>query len=176
MLHAMLTREVRCWGPFESLAIKKGMRVDGIDAEVLGLIADRARVLEVVFEACRVGRGKPVTREVLDASDVVSNTFMDRLVKLSASFGGDARRIIDALDSKQLQRWRSENTESLRAYFEEEGYLDPEEPLTKEEIHHRALEAAIRSRPDAELGEGWLDAVITGLLDGSPDVDRTVDP
>jgi len=164
VLHALLMQRVSCWGPFESLVVKGGLSVDGLDEDALRLVATRARVIRAAFTACRVGRGKPVDRAALETSGAVTDVFIDRLAELTASLGGDASRLIDAIESGQVHRWRSSNTHLLREYLEQEGYLDPEQPLTRDEVYHRALGAAAKERPDGDLGEGWLDRVVDSLL------------
>ncbi|MFU8830092.1 MAG: ATP-binding protein, partial [Phycisphaerales bacterium] len=163
VLHALLVRRIRCWGPFESLVVKGGLSVDSLDEDALSLLGARARVVRAVFTACRVGRGKPVDRAALAASGAVTDAFIDRIAELAASLGGDASQLIDAIESGQVQRWRSNNTDLLRDYLEQEGYLDPEQPLMRDEVYHRALEAAAKERPERHLGEGWLDRVVDGL-------------
>lgn len=164
VLHSLLTRRIRCWGPFESLVIKGGLTVDGLDDQARQLLDARAKVVRAILAARRVGRGKPVDRAALKASDVVSDAFIERLAELCASLGGDASRLIDAIETGQVQRWRSSNTELLREYLEQEGYLDRERPLTRDEVYHLALEAAVKETRGGDLGEGWLDRVIGGLF------------
>lgn len=163
VLHALLVQRIRCWGPFESLVVKGGLKVDGLDDDAIGLVGARARVIRAAFAACRVGRGKPVDRAALEASDAVSETFIDRLTDLAGSFCGEASSLINAIDEGQVQRWRSNNTEPLREYLEEQGYLDPEQPLTRDEVYYRALEVAAKERPDGDLGDCWLDRVVDSI-------------
>lgn len=163
VLHSLLTRRIRCWGPFESLVINGGLKVDGLDDQARKLLDARAKVVRAVFTACRVGRGKQVDRAALEASGAVTDAFIDRLAELAASLGGDASRLIDAIETGEVQRWRSSNTDLLREYLEQEGYLDPEQPLTRDEVYHRAIVAAAKETPGGDLGEGWLDRVVDGL-------------
>jgi len=163
VLRALLMQRVSCWGPFESLVVKGDLSVDGLDGDTLRLVGVRAKVIRTAFAACRVGKGKPVDRAALEASGVVSNTFIECLADLASSLGRDASRLIDAIESGQVQRWRSNTTDSLREYLEKEGYIDPEQPLSREEVYHRALETAAKERPGGDLGEGWLDRVVDSL-------------
>ncbi len=88
---------------------------------------------------------------------------MGRLTDIAALFAGYVRRLIGVLEGGQVPRWRSTNTDLLREYREEEGYLDPEHPLTRDEIYHRALDAAAKERPDGDMGKGRLDRVVDSL-------------
>jgi uncharacterized protein YhaN len=163
LLHALLKKYIRCWGPFESLVVKRVVQLEGLEDDRIRVIVARARAIKAAFAAWRVGRGRSVDRAALEASSAVSGSFIEWLTELTASVDGDARRLINALDASQVTRWRSASTDTLREYLEEQGYLDQGQRLTREELCHRALGDSARAHVGVELGEGWLARVVAGL-------------
>jgi len=95
-------------------------------------------------EFWRLGRGKPVDRSVLESaavngSGIVSGTFIDEISDLTDSLHGDAVSLLTALENKQVGGFLTRKTEALRQFFENEGYIDHQERLTKEEREQKIL-------------------------------------
>ncbi|MCZ6463394.1 MAG: hypothetical protein O7A09_03565 [Proteobacteria bacterium] len=113
----------------------------------------RVEVFEAFFPLWRIGRGRPVDRAVLAASGAVSDVFIEPLTSLAEDLGGDARRLVAALeagDDERTRRFRSAQREELRAFLEQEGHLDPAAPLETPELRARVV-ATVRARSDANL-------------------------
>ncbi|MHC4909967.1 MAG: ATP-binding protein, partial [Planctomycetota bacterium] len=163
LVYALITRSIRCWGPFESLVASGLIDVDGLDERRIAVTNARAVAIEAAFDAWRIGRGQAVARDVLEASGAVTSTFIDRIADLAASVGGDAREVIDALDRGEVSRWRSSGTETLREYLEEHGYLDEERRLLPEEILHRVLEQVALEHRGVDIGDDWVKRLVDGL-------------
>src|SRR5690606_40336432 len=87
-------------------------------------------------------------------SAAISPAFLESAAELAAACEYDAKRLIDAIDGGALKRFRSENKELLRAYFEEQGYLDHRSALT-----HREIEMQVTARLGHEIGKGVISAV-----------------
>lgn len=137
-LHGLLQLGVRTWGELETLA-RFSSEPGPVIGEALEEARAGARVLETLAELRRIGRGRPVDRQVLVDSGAISARFLDRVADLAASLGGDAARLVAALEEGRLPHFRSEAARKLREYLEEHGYLDANEPLTIEEIRARVL-------------------------------------
>jgi uncharacterized protein YhaN len=163
LLHSLVKKNIYCWGPFEALVVKGIVRIEGLDENTIGVVAARARAVRSAFSAWHIGRGKSVDRLVLEASSAVSGAFVNRLVELAASVGGDALQLIELLKDGQVSRWRSTNTEALNEYLEEQGYIDYERRMTRDEIHHRSLEETAREHAGVDLGDDWLNRMVAGL-------------
>ena len=143
--------------------VKRVVSLDGLDDEQLSVVVARAGAIRAAFKAWRIGRGRPVDRAALEASGVVSESFIDRLKDLAVEVEGDPLQLIDALEKGQVKRWRPAITERLREYLEDQGYLDHEQPLAQEELYHHALASSAREHVGVDLGEGWLERMIASL-------------
>lgn len=96
-------------------------------------------VAERYIEAHAIGRGRRVDRAVLEGTDAVSESFIDRLSELARDLEGDAAAILAALDDKQVPNFRTSKIELLRRALEASGHLDPAEPLGAAALRVRAL-------------------------------------
>jgi hypothetical protein len=170
-LHALLKRGIERWGQLRSL-VEQG---EGGASLLPGGAADwpaleaRGRALTAAFEAWRVGRGRPVDRAVLLDSGAVSDKFIDAVAALAADCAGDAKALIQALENGQVPRWQANKTEQLRDYLEAEGYLDPRNPATGEDIRIAVLRAVAGDLQQGRLDQGWIDRLIGGLpLEAEP--------
>lgn len=162
-LHALLQKRIATVGQFESRVVKRLVRVDGLAEEDTDRIAVRARAIRAAFEAWRIGRAAPVDRAVLEEADAVTDNFIDRVWEVAAGVGGDGRQLVHALNEGRVPRWRTANTERLREYLEEHGYLVRDEPLTPDEICQRVLEESARTSDGPDLDPVWIERVVRGL-------------
>jgi DNA repair protein SbcC/Rad50 len=132
-LHRVLEHHVERVGPLRA-ALAGGVRLLEPDAST------RAQAwivhADAVLNAWCVGRGKPVEREILAREDSgVTDTFLDKITDLARELGGDAKKLIDALERNEhpnAARFRQASREKLRELLEREGYLDPRTPLERE--------------------------------------------
>jgi len=162
-LYALLQKRIATVGQFESRVVKRLVRVDGLAEEDIDRIAVRARAIRGAFEAWRIGRAAPVDRAVLEEADAVTDNFIDRVWEVAAAVGGDGRQLVHALNEGRVPRWRTANTERLREYLEEHGYLVRDEPLTPDEICQRVLEESVRTSDGPDLDPAWIERVVRGL-------------
>lgn len=144
-LYKLLKLGIERWGQLNNL-LERGRGESVIDdADRLLRIKQNADALDAFVQAWKVGRGKPVDRQVLEDSGAVSNTFIDEVTELAESVNGDAERIIEALRDGQVDRFRSDKTDELETYFEENGYIEPTKPLTDDQIRLRVVERFLES-------------------------------
>ncbi len=120
-------------------------------------LEERCRVVEAWWEAWQVGRGAPVSRGDLEASECVSETFIERVAERAALGGGDAATLISDLREGGVSRFRADAVNALEAWLERAGHLDPRTPLTAEARRTTAL-AAARTPADARATVDWLEA------------------
>jgi hypothetical protein len=158
VLHEVLrTLGVARWGELRALLAYGNAT---LDAALIARTEARARALAHALDLCRLGHGRPVDRAALVASGAVTETFLDRLAELCAAVGGDARRLIEAIDQREVRGFRTKARDDLHDFLEEHGYLDAHESLDVEAIRTQTLVAAA-----ADLAAGSLTpACVDGLL------------
>jgi hypothetical protein len=106
-----------------------------------GLVA-RIELLETFCHAWREGRGTPVGRWELEASDAVTAKYLDRVVELASEFDGDARQLVASLRERKdsrLSGYRSKSADDLERFFIEHGHLDDKPILCEAELIERAV-------------------------------------
>lgn len=102
-------------------------------------LSARIGLLDRLLRLWRHGRGKPVTREVLEDSDAVSETFIDAVTELCHEVNGEADLLIAGLRDKRVSGFRSNKLEELEAYLSSHGYLVQETPLTATEVELKLM-------------------------------------
>ena len=142
-LHRLLAAGIETYGQLQSLAA-----CGDVDAyaptDLLARIQARACVLDAFAEAWRIGRGCPVSPEVL-AESGVSERFIQRVTDLARELGWDARRLVDALGARQDDRakgFRSDALDQVKESLMESGHLDTRATLNEQDLLARVLAAA----------------------------------
>jgi hypothetical protein len=117
-----------------------------------------------LVELARRGRGRPVDREVLEASGAVSEVFIERATALAERLAGDAARLVQAIDAGELKGFRSDKADDLRAWLTESGHLPEEEPLQPDELlttlHLRAQR--LPEPPERKVLADWISRWLQG--------------
>ena len=140
VLHRFLIAGINRWGQFRLLLeLGKVPELDNTSPLVLRARA-RAEVLDAICHNWRVGRGSPVDRQIIEDSDAVSASFLDRLVELAQQVGGDGRELLKRLRAGELPRFREANIVKLEDYLREHGHYDARDPLSADDIRQRVLE------------------------------------
>jgi hypothetical protein len=138
--HHLADLRVERWGALR-LLVENG--ADSlVDAALFERIGARARALETALELGRIGRGRPVDRPEVEASGAISDTFMDAVVDLCRRSGGDARRVMEALERGDIRRFQAKARETFRDFLEENGYLDERDPMDPDELRACVLASA----------------------------------
>jgi hypothetical protein len=142
-LYKLLTAGVQTYGQLDLLASFGGVSAYLPD-KALERMRARACVLDAFSEAWKVGRGKPVSREIL-ANAGVSESFSDRVTSLARDLEWDAKRLVQALSARKDERakgFRSSVLEIVIENLQESGHLPTEDPLNKVVVLDRVLAAA----------------------------------
>jgi exonuclease SbcC len=108
-----------------------------------------AQLTQVLLEAWRIGRGRPLEREALERCGAVTDVFLERVWDLAVRLGGDAKALLAALEAGEVKRFHSRKIEELARFLEQERYLDPSEVLAEDAVYDRVLKAAA---PSVEAG------------------------
>ena len=102
----------------------------------------RIEGLEILTQALREGRGRPVDRHVLSDSGAISDKYLDRLDQLAEELDGDAALLVQALRDKSDRRtsgFYRDKCDDLEEYLESEGFLDRRARLDSAAIYSRLL-------------------------------------
>ncbi len=139
-LHRLLRAGVTTYGSLHTMAMHG--QVDSlIDAAALARAEARAHALDAFAEAWRVGRGTPLTREVL-ADSGVTDKFIDGICSLADDLEWDAARLIDALDARNDERTRGfqkRTRDRMVEHLTGTGHLDPRPTRDKESVYAHLL-------------------------------------
>ncbi|HUP25862.1 MAG TPA: hypothetical protein VNB06_23335, partial [Thermoanaerobaculia bacterium] len=112
-----------------------------------------AQLTQVLLEAWRIGRGRPLERDALERCGAVTDVFLERVWELAVRLGGDAKALLAALEIGEVKRFHSRKIEELARFLELERYLDPSEVLPEEAVYDRVLKAAAPA-----VGAGLIEA------------------
>jgi uncharacterized protein YhaN len=164
-LHALLSAGVEHWGELEALA----RHADGaiVAPDELARLAALARAADAWFDGVRIGSGRPVDREVLVRARGVTSSFLDRVDDLSRRLGGDAKRLIAAIEEGEVKGFRTTQMAAFREFLEEEGYIDAHEPLADVEIRGRTLGSIAPELEQSVVTIADADALIARLQAGA---------
>ncbi|MEN9642259.1 MAG: hypothetical protein RIR77_1448 [Planctomycetota bacterium] len=96
--------------------------------------------------AWQVGRGKPITRAVIDDAEGVTVAFREQIWEIARQSNGDARELMQKLKTTPPARWRQTYTEALERWLQSNDYLIEEEPVDIKEIVTRVYEELAAKR------------------------------
>ncbi|MFW5817093.1 MAG: hypothetical protein ACOCWV_01020 [Planctomycetota bacterium] len=161
-LHELLETGVTTCG---QLAVMQdsGASLDAKANELTAALA-RAHAIERACRLWRQGRGQPVNRAALEDSGAVSEKFIDEVSALANQLGGSAADLLEALKDRQVARWHSSNTDKLREFFLENGYLDEEPILAADEIIARLVGQFAGDLQAGTIRRSWLRMTIESLF------------
>lgn len=172
ILHRFLKAGVNTWGQLKNVGeFNAAMLVNG-SAEALRTASATARALESLGEAWRVGRGRPIDRQVILDSGAVSANFIDRVCALLDAVEGDATRLVEALEAGDVPRFRAEAIANLRAYLCAHGYIDERPRLSAEQMRGRMLAAVAEDVRRGTIDVGLVDGLLSSCLARTPAPER----
>lgn len=175
-LHRLLRQGVNRWGQLQTL-IEYGQ---GKWLTTESTIFQRARaaadVLCRAVECWRIGRGRPVDRDVLLRSGCVTPKFIDAVVELAKNVGDDSQALIESLQDGDAKGFQTKKRDELAEYLQMEGYLDDRDVLTSDQILDQvrpvAFDSLDRNLIDLEKMEELVNFVVRigeRQQDGLPD-------
>lgn len=133
----LIERGVKTWGQLEFQYQQVGTAATPLSEAKDRHVQALAKALRSWQKAWKVGRGKPISREVLLDSGAVSDTYINRVSELANELDGNAEALLYELregDDPRTNRFRKNKADELEAYCESNGYLDPREPHNDEEM------------------------------------------
>jgi hypothetical protein len=123
-------------------------------ATVFATIRDVVRCVEFIQRQWRIGRGRPVDRDLIEECDSVSRVFVERLVELATACDGDASAVLAAIEAGELKGFRKAKAQELREELAERGCLPEQRRKHPDEI---------RVEFDAFLGNAFDERAQTRL-------------
>lgn len=163
LLHQLLCCQIATWSQLRTLLDHGGAGIiDANDRQRKRILAT-ARAVEAACRAWRIGRGKSVDRSALVDAGCVSDAFIDELTALAKASNGDAENLLSSLEAGDVKYWRAENTERLREYFVEQGFLSNETPQSIDEIRACTLTAIAEALRTGDIDEAVIQRIIISL-------------
>ncbi len=162
-LYEYMRKGIVWWNQLRTLYSYSAMRTSMTASEPYNRASVAMKAVRAACEAWRVGRGRAVDRMALLESGCVSNNFIDELSELASDLRGDAGAILAALEAGDVKRWRTAATENLRDYFEANGYLTLDEPLSTEEIRARVVAAVTDDLEAGLIDRQVIERIIASL-------------
>jgi ABC-type cobalamin/Fe3+-siderophores transport system ATPase subunit len=161
LLHRWLGLRIETVGALRSFTKSSDSRAYA-SADEVARVEAWTSVYDSILSAWRIGRGRPIGRDVLESAGV-SEKFIDDVCAIANEVGGDAKQLVaklSARDDARLRGWHEKKTASVAEHLAAHGSLDMREPLPERELIARALLAA-------------APAVTNGLITGEQAVART---
>lgn len=157
LLYDCLKSGVGLWGQLRAFW-HAGGRIKGIDDKVIRDMEKKAELLDQFQELYSIGRPKPINMEVIAASEVVSDTFIEAVRNNLAEVNGDPRQLLQSLNT--IKRFRGESIRQLENYLREKKHIDDNDPLEPGEIMIRIQALITSSETDPEEAQQFLNGIL----------------
>lgn len=159
-------RSVHTWGQY--LALARAQRLEGIWTEsVHEKAVARAQVIEAVCREWRYGRPRPVTRDALRDSSLITERFWDEVIDCAESRAWDGQALIDALTNREVTGFYRTTTERLEEWFREQGHIVDSEPRPDHLVRASAFSAGADAIERGVLAESEIDELLRSMT-GAP--------
>jgi hypothetical protein len=140
------------WGQVRQFTVNGASPALGLGPERIRQMTARAEACRALIEAARIGQGRPVTLEALQASNGLTPAFAARCHDLLEQCAQNGQEFLDRLEQGEISGFRSSNVARFREYFEANGHIVAEQPLSSEELRVQLL-----ARLQDEIAGGWID-------------------
>ena len=156
LLHQLLERRIQRVGQWQMASAAGSAIAEQLASATLvgGQLGARVDLLEDFCRLWSEGRGRPVDRDVLEASGAVSDTFFERVVEVASELDGNAESLIQAMRLRQDERlggYRKQAAEKLEVFLKEEGHIDRRPILAEDEISPRMMASPAAARLPGDL-------------------------
>lgn len=165
LLYKMLRKQVTSWWQLKQMPESDREKLFPGSGEAIGRAQAAAKAIESACRTWRIGRGKPVTRQDLYNSKVITDHFMNDVVKLAESVDGRAEDIIDGLNNRLVRGWHKSKSHELNSYFHAHSHLVESRPQTRTDVHRRVRAALSEELKQNLVTEEKLDLIINTLPD-----------
>ncbi len=161
----------RTWGQLRFQHQRGGLPATGLSEDDFVHVRALARAAESWKEAWQVGRGRPVDRPALEQTDAVTDTFIDGVSALAKELDGDAEallREVRARDDERVRGFRSAKADDLETYLRENGFLDPRDRHSPEQMWQYVLADLAGDRQNGRVALDDLDRLFERLRGATP--------
>lgn len=159
LLYKCLQKGIRQWGQLQSFVQNNG-RISGLDDDTWQIICSKAELLTRFKELYSIGRPKPVGRDVLKQSGLISDTFIDAVAEKAAELNGNPEQLLLALRNGEVSRFYRTKTEELADFFIANNFIDENEPMSMDDILIKLQAFISETVIDAKDAEEFLHTVI----------------
>lgn len=163
LLYRLLELGIERWGQLENLLERTDGAVITDDLDEVRRIERNGKALKAFVRAWQKGRGERIDRQVLRDSGAVSENFIDDVTELAKKHIGDAEEIITGLRNGEVDGFWEGKKDELEQYFEENGYIEPLDPLEPEEIRARVTQAFLSNDVPRERASERAEQLISRL-------------
>ncbi len=145
-LYEALSRGITTWGQLKALAsaFASGSSDAALSASLFARAEASAKAFQEAQRIWQAGRGRKVDRDALKESGQVTSTFLQPVYEKLKEVQGDGRALITALENREVAKFKTAKRHLLKAFFEENGYIDSAEPVGRTDAYVRVLEAMKR--------------------------------
>jgi len=133
-----------------------------------GLACARAAVLTVLRDTYAVGRGLPVTRDMLlqKQSPVAKLKYAGAVAELAEELSGEGSALLEALRDRRIKGFQQRKADELENWLATEGHLDDRALVSPEEFLPRILAASAESMNRSGLTSADARETIQRALSG----------
>lgn len=163
LLHELLCHQINTWGQLETLLKHGGGKLVNADDAQFASVAAGAKAIRAACGAWRIGRGKPVDREALLCSDLITDTFISDVTALAMKCDGHAEAFLNGLTNGEVKRFRADRIEQLREHFQSTGHIDDAVMLSLADIRIRVLAEVSEPLRTGLLTTDWIDRMLSKL-------------
>ena len=159
LLHEFLSNGIERVGQWETVSGTPLAERLGSGPVPVAETASRLELLEVFCELWNQGRGRSVGRDALEASNALTDHFLEDVVAIARELDGDPERLLAALDDNadpRLRGFRKSSVEKLQRYLADTGYLDDRPVLTEADLRLRARTTPAADRLPAGVANDCL--------------------
>ena len=129
------------------------------------MLKARKRMAESYLRNWRIGRGRPLSRPQLDASNAVSQTFLESIAERLHTVGGSADALLRSLQDRPVRRFGPAAQGRLRGFLEERGFVDERSVLEPFELELELVEKLRNELNEGDLSVETIRSFITFMDD-----------
>lgn len=142
ILEQCLKQNIAAYGQLESF-LNYGGKIPGITGQLLANLKVKIAILGLYQQLYRIGRPRPIDRQVLVDSQCVSANYLTQAYELLGEVENDPVRLVSKLRNGAISGFRSNKIDGLEAYLEDKGFISDDDILG---------DTGIAMRLSAELG------------------------
>jgi DNA repair exonuclease SbcCD ATPase subunit len=135
----------------------------GLTKEASSLLKCKTAILEHYFQLANIGRGKSLSRTVLEKAGF-SAKFIDPIYERAAAHDFHARELFASLENEKVKNLRENTLTKAKAYLIEEGYLDERSALSSSDLYDRLFHFATPFLDKKEISLPELTSFMQSIL------------